>query len=124
LQTMGMLGVPSPALVGANVVLVSATLNGHAGGRLLVDTGSPYTIVDAAEFPGAALPQRQQVNVDIGLGALTIDAVPSIQIANGTMDALHLGGILGANVLRQFSSEFNYRDQTLRLGAGAAPSGV
>jgi len=124
LHTMGMLGVPSPALIGSNVVFVDAALNGHAGGRLLIDTGSPYTLIDPQQFPGATLPPQQEVNADIGLGALTIDAVPSLQITTGTMDSLHLGGILGANVLRQFSTEVNYRDQELRLGDGAAPADV
>jgi hypothetical protein len=124
LHTMGMLGVPSPALIGSNVVFVNASLNGHPGGRLLVDTGSPYTLIDPQQFPGATLPPQQQVNVNIGLGALIIDAVPSIQITTSTMDSLHLGGILGANVMRQFSTEVNYRDQDLRLGDGAPPTGV
>ncbi|HET9929931.1 MAG TPA: hypothetical protein VFQ35_04555, partial [Polyangiaceae bacterium] len=89
LATMGMLGVPSPTLVGQNVMLVDAELNGHAGGRLLVDTGSPLTFVNAASFPGAMLPAQTQVNVDIGIGALTIDDVPSIQTTGGAMDQLH-----------------------------------
>jgi hypothetical protein len=125
LPIMGMLGVPSPALVGANVLFVDAALNGHPGGRLLVDTGSPFTLVAAAAFPGATLPNRQQVTIDLGVGpALTIDNVPALQITTPTMDGLHLGGILGGNVLRQFPSAFDYAHQQLRLGDGAAPTDV
>jgi hypothetical protein len=118
-----MLGVPSPALVGANVVLVAASLDHHGNARLLVDTGAPFTLVDPAPF-GDTLPQQTKVNVDIGLGALTIDHVPALQVTTSTMNGLDLGGILGGDVLRQFSTQFDYRDQTLRLGDGAQPSDV
>lgn len=124
LDTMGMLGVPSPTLIGQNVMLVDATLNGHAGGRLLVDTGSPLTFVNAAWFSGAQLPAATQVTVDIGIGALTIDDVPSIQTTGGAMDQLRLAGILGGNVLRQFSTTFNYRDRQFWMGAGPSPDDV
>jgi len=124
LATMGPLGVPSPTLVGENVIFVDATLDGHAGGRLLVDTGSPFTLVNGALFAGVMLPPQTQVNVDVGVGELTIDQVPALQLTGGSMDQLRLAGILGGNVLRQFSATFNYRDQLLQLGAGALPDGV
>ena len=124
LATMGALGVPSPTLVGQNVMLVDATVNGRGGGRLLVDTGSPITIVNAASFEGAMVPAQTHVNVDIGIGALTIDAVPAFHAGGMAMDQLRLAGFLGGNVLRQFPTTFNYRDHELLLGAGATPVDV
>jgi hypothetical protein len=122
--TMGMPGVPSSALVGSNLVFVDAALNGHPGGRMLVDSGSPVTFIDPAAFPGATLPPATQTQIDLGIGALTIDNVPALEASTYTMDGLNLGGILGGNVLRQFSSAFDYRDRQLRLGDGAAPADV
>lgn len=124
LATMGPQGQPAPTLVGQNVIFVDATLDGFSGGRLLVDTGSPFTLVNGSLFAGAMLPAKTQVTVDIGVGDLTIDRVPALQVTGGTMDQLRLAGILGGNVLRQFSCTFNYRDRELSLGAGALPDGV
>jgi hypothetical protein len=124
LATMGPLGMPSPALIGQNVVFVDATIDGHGGGRLLVDSGSPVTIVNGALFAGVMLPETDQVTVDIGIGELTIDQVSALQATGGSMDQLRLAGILGGNVLREFSSTFNYRDRTLELGDGPLPDGV
>jgi hypothetical protein len=124
LSTMGMLGIPSSAVLADNVMIVDAALNGYVGGRLLVDTGSPFTLVDPGEFPGATLAPTTQVTVNIGIGSATIDAVPALQLVPQTMNDLHLAGILGANVTRQFSAEFNYRDQLFRIGTGSEPAGV
>jgi len=124
LATMGPLGVPSPTLVGQNVVFVDATLDGHAGGRLLVDTGSPFTLVNGELFAGVMLPPQTQVTVDVGVGELTVEHVPALQLTGASMDQLRLAGILGGNVLRQFSCTFNYRDRELQLGAGALPDSV
>jgi hypothetical protein len=124
LPTMGMPGVPSPALVGSNILFVDAALDGHAGGRMLVDSGSPVTFIDETAFPGATLPDTTQVQIDLGIGALTIDNIPALETTTYTMDGLNLGGILGGNVLRQFSAAFDYRDRQLRLGDGAAPADI
>jgi gag-polyprotein putative aspartyl protease/PDZ domain len=124
IRIMGTIGVPSPALVGANVVIIDAQLNGHPGGRLLVDTGSPVTLVNPAEFPGASLPQQAQVIIDVGIGPVTVDHVPALQLVGGMMDLLRLAGILGGNVLRDFSTSFDYRGQQFWLGAGASIADV
>ena len=124
IRVMGTIGVPSPALVGANIVIIDAQLDGHPGGRLLVDTGSPVTLVNPGEFPGASLPQQAQVVVDIGIGPVTVDHVPALQLAGGMMDLLRLAGILGGNVLRDFSTSFDYRGRQFWLGAGATIADV
>lgn len=124
LPVTGPMGVPSPALIGENVVLVDVMIDGYGGGRLVVDTGSPFTIVNGGLFPGVMLPQQTTVHVNIGVGELTFDQVPTIQAVGGTMDQLRLAGLFGANVMRQLSCTFNYRDQELQLGAGTLPDGV
>jgi hypothetical protein len=115
IRVMGTIGVPSPVLVGANVLIIDAQLDGHPGGRLLIDTGSPLTFVNPGEFPGASLPQQAQVDVDVGIGPVTVDHVPALQLA---------GGILGGNVLRDFSTSFDYRGRQFWLGAGATIADV
>ncbi len=124
LTVTGPLGVPSPALIGENVVLVDVEVDGYGGGRLVADTGSPFTIVNAGLFPGVTLPQQTTVHVNIGVGELTFDQVPALQAVGGTMDQLRLAGLFGANVMRQLSCTFNYRDKDLQLGVGALPDGV
>jgi gag-polyprotein putative aspartyl protease/PDZ domain len=124
IRVMGTIGVPSPALVGANVLIIDAQLDGHPGGRLLIDTGSPVTLVNPGEFPGASLPQQAQVVVDIGIGPVTVDHVPALQLVGGMMDLLRLAGILGGNVLRDFSTSFDYRGRQFWLGAGATIADV
>src|SRR4051812_46339239 len=69
-HTMGMMGLPSSAVVEANLIFVDAVLNGFPGGRLLVDTGAPVTFIDASYFPGATLPPTTQATADIGVGGL------------------------------------------------------
>ena len=122
LTTMGKLGVPSMARVSENLILVDTTVNGHPGGRLLADTGSPFTLVDPSAFPGATLPPQSEVDIDLGFGVLTVDGVPAIQVMGETGSPL--AGIVGGNVMRQFSTTFDYRDQQLRFGAGNDPSDV
>jgi hypothetical protein len=124
LPVTGPMGVPSPALIGENVVLVDVEIDGYGGGRLVVDTGSPFTIVNGGLFPGVMLPQQTTVHVNIGVGELTFDQVPAIQAVGGTMDQLRLAGLFGANVMRQLSCTFNYRDQEFQLGSGSLPDGV
>jgi hypothetical protein len=124
LSTMGPLGVPAPTLVGQNLTIVDVTIDGFAGGRLLVDTGSPFTIVNGSLFAGVMLPLADQVKVDVGVGDLVIDQVPALQATGTSMDQLRLAGIFGGNVLRQFSSTFNYRDRSLALGDAQLPDGV
>ena len=54
--TMGMPGIPSPTRVGVNLVFADVAIDGHPGGRLAVDTGSPIMLVDTTKFPGLPPP--------------------------------------------------------------------
>src|SRR3954469_10762299 len=69
--TMGMPGVPSPTRVGVNLVFADVAVNGHPGGRLGVDTGSPLMLVDGAKFPGLTLGTKVQVTADLTVGSFT-----------------------------------------------------
>src|SRR6476646_2179442 len=74
--TMGMPGIPSPTRVGANLVFADVAVNGHTGGRLGVDTGSPIMLSDQAACPGLNLGSAVQVNANVTAGQFTVDNVP------------------------------------------------
>jgi hypothetical protein len=117
--TMGMPGIPSPTRVGVNLVFADVAVDGHPGGRLGVDTGSPIMLVDASKFPGLVLPPAVQVTADLTLGQFTVNDVPLVQYATGGgMDPLNFAGLLGGNVMQQFSVRFDYAnpDRAFRLG--------
>ena len=117
--TMGMPGIPSPTRVGVNLVFADVAIDGHPGGRLGVDTGSPFMLVDATKFPGLPVPPANQWNGDLTLGQFTVNDVPLFQFqSGGGMDPLNFAGLLGGNVMRQFSVRFDYAnpDRAFRLG--------
>jgi len=117
---MGTPGMPSPALIGDNLVFAQVAVN-NVPGVMVVDTGAPIALVDPTQFPGAGLPAMAVTNASYRFGTFTVDAVPTY---SDTADPLPAGGLVGGNLLRQFSAQFDYRDQTLRIGDGTSPSGV
>ncbi len=120
--TMGMPGIPSPTKLGANLVFADVELNGHPGGRLGVDSGSPVVLIDPTKFPGATAPAQSQITGNLSFGDFTVDGIPMIQIrASGAMDPLAFAGLLGGNVMRQFSVQFNYADPTHAFRLGMPP---
>ncbi|HEY5089264.1 MAG TPA: aspartyl protease family protein [Polyangia bacterium] len=139
--TMGMLGSPSSAVVGANLVFANAALNGTAelfpgqAFGMLIDTGSPVVLIDPSFFnmPGPATNADITGNINLGLidksGAIvvTLDQIPALKLSDAMMTSLGFGGILGGNVMRQFSVQLNYADpmDAFRLGDNAMePDGV
>jgi hypothetical protein len=138
---MGMLGSPSSAVVGTNLVFANAALNGtpevQAGLAfgMLIDTGSPVVLIDPSFFnmPGPATNADITGSINLGLvdksGAivLTLDNIPALKLSDAMMTSLGFGGILGGNVMRQFSVQLNYADpmDAFRLGdSGMEPDGV
>jgi hypothetical protein len=120
--TMGMPGIPSPTKLGANLIFADVELDGRSGGRLGVDTGSPVVLIDPTKFPGAMLPMRVQVQGTLSFGDFTVDEIPMIQIrTSGAMDPLAFAGLLGGNVMRQFSMQLNYADPTHAFRLGMPP---
>ncbi len=139
--TMGMVGTPSSAIVGANLVFANAALNGSfeqspgLAFGMLIDSGSPVVLVDPSFFSMAPPTTTAQVSANINLGlvdkngniVLTLDDIPALKLSDAMMDTLGFGGILGGNVMRQFSIQLNYADPMdgFRLGdSGAEPTGV
>jgi hypothetical protein len=125
--TMGVPGVPSPTRVGVNLVFAEVALNGHAGGRLAVDTGSPLMLVDAAKFPGLVLGTKVQVTANLTVGGFTVDGIPVVQNpTSNSMDPLNFAGLLGGNVMQQFPIRLDYAnpDRALRFGMPAMEMGT
>src|SRR6266540_495100 len=121
--TMGMPGIPSMARIAANIVLAEVEIDHHRGPPFVIDTGSPFTLFDPSDYPGASFGSSAQLKIDVGFGQFTVDDVPALQIplvANG----VDLPPIVGGNLLRQFPTEVDYRGMKLRLGAGAPATGV
>jgi hypothetical protein len=105
-----------------NLVFADVAVNGHPGGRLGVDTGSPLMLVDEAKFPGLDLGTRVQVTADLTVGSFTVDGIPLVQFpTNSGMDPLNFAGLLGGDVMQQFPIRLDYAnpDLALRLGMPA-----
>ena len=116
--TMGMPGTPSPARIGANLVLAEVEVNGMSGPLMLVDTGSPFTLVDPSAYPGIQFPSSPQVMVDLTFGVFTVDNVPAVvttAIGNGDVPQ-----IVGGNLMREFPVQLDYSERepsrAFRLG--------
>ena len=122
-STMGMLGNPSSTVVGTNLVFVNAALNGTSqiepdlNFGVLIDTGSPTVLIDPSFFEQMPTTvTNADIDTTINLSLLdnsgnpvvTLDAIPALQLSSAMMDEIGLGGILGGNVLRQFSIQLDY----------------
>ena len=120
LTTMGTLGEPSAALIAGNLIFVSASMNsmdedpGSFG--MLIDSGSPVVLIDPSLFGTTPPTTAAQIPTTVNLGLLDtagqpvviIDNAKVLQVSNAMMDALGFGGILGGNVMRQFSVQLDY----------------
>ncbi len=133
---MGMLGQPSTTMISDNLIFLSASLNGMAEdpGRfgMLVDSGSPVVLIDPALFGGTPPGSTAEIPTTINLGLLNasgqpvviIDDAPVLQVSTAMMDALGLGGVLGGQVMRQFSVQLDYAAPMMEgfcLGCTAGP---
>jgi hypothetical protein len=119
LQTQGVLGVPTPATFSANVLYVDASVDGVAGGRLLIDSGAPLTILDPARFLPAKIDNGSGTVDSLTVGGLTVEDVPELGLALfGERPGFVPAGILGANVACQFATVLDYRGAEARLAAG------
>lgn len=120
--TMGMMGIPSPTRVGANLVFADVSINGIPGGRLAIDTGSPLVIVDVAKFPGLMLANVTQPMANLTVGSLTIDGIPLLPMQIGSsMDPLNFAGLFGGNVMQQFAIRLDYAHPDLAFRIGTPP---
>jgi len=120
ITTMGTLGEPATALIAGNLIFVNASMNmmdedpGSFG--MLIDSGSPVVLIDPTLFNGPPPTTTSQISTHVNLGLLdaagqpvvVIDNTPVLQVSNSMMDALGFGGILGGNVMREFSVQLDY----------------
>jgi hypothetical protein len=117
--TTGMPGIPSPARIGANLVLAEVDVNGQSGPLLLVDTGSPFTLIDPSQYPAISFPTAPQISVDLTFGVFTVEKVPAIQ--TNFLDSSNVPEIVGGNLMRQFPVQIDYSERdpsrAFRLGA-------
>lgn len=121
---MGTPGLPSPTVVGSNLVIAQVLVNG-VWGAMVVDTGAPYTFINPALVPGANLPTMGVAKANITFGAKKTDfTVDNVPVYSDTADPLPFTGIVGANLLRQFVVTLNYRDQNLLVGGQSMPTDV
>ena len=134
-MTMGMLGNPSLAVIVSNLVFADAAINSSGGNAVVIDSGSPVVLLngDPGVFSGLSLPATQQVTVDFafldtgGTPIVTIDNIPAIQLTTqmGTVAGLAgLAGIMGGDVLRDFSVQLDYAAPMMKgfcLGCSAGP---
>lgn len=119
-ETTGMLGIPSSAVVGANLIFAATAVNGNPETDptefgVLIDSGSPVVLIEPAKFslPPPATPNDVQTHVDIGFlkdgdAVVTVKKVPALQLSAAMMDEIGFGGILGGNVMRDFSIQLDY----------------
>jgi hypothetical protein len=119
---MGMPGIPSPARVGANLVFAEVSIDAQPQSFLLVDTGSPVTLVDPTMYPAIAFPATPEVKVSISFGGFTVDDVPALQTtALGDRGNSNVPEIVGGNLMQQFPVQLDYsvRDpnRAFRIGA-------
>jgi hypothetical protein len=118
LPVTGMLGIPSTAVVGSNLIFVDAAMNGspeQTSYGVLIDSGSPVVLIDPAMFGRSPPASANDVLTNLDLGFIrdgnvvaTIQQVPAVQLSAAMMDEIGFGGILGGDVMRQFSIQLDY----------------
>ncbi len=119
-STMGMLGEPSTALIAGNLIFVNASMNTMAEDPgsfgMLIDSGSPVVLIDPSLFGGTPPTTAAKIPTTVDLGLLGANGLPVVvidnarvlQVSNAMMDALGFGGILGGDVMSQFSVQLDY----------------
>lgn len=132
----GMLGIPSSTVMGANLIFASASMNGSpelAGTEfgVLIDSGAPVVLIDPTFFgqPDPLTADEVPTNIDLGFlkdGAtvVTIKQIPVLQVGAAMMDEIGFGGILGGDVMRDFSIQLDYAAPTMEgfcLGCTSGP---
>src|SRR5450432_2697144 len=114
------LGEPSTALIAGNLIFVNAATDGmkeqQGAFGMLIDSGSPVVLLDPTLFDRTPPTSEAQIPITVKLGLLdangdpvvVINNVPALQVSNAMMDALGFGGILGGDVMRNFSVQLDY----------------
>ncbi len=126
LNYTGTPGQPAQALLFSNVLLADLTVDGVAGQRVVVDTGSPVVLLSPASFPGISIPDGSGTVASIGFGGLTFQQPPVLgaNLLSSPDPTIPIAGAFGCTILCNFAASFNYRDQQVVLGAGATPANL
>lgn len=118
----GPTGVPIPATPLLGLFTVPVTVNGNSGPPMLVDTGAPVTYVRGASYnTGAA--DNNATTATLAFGTFRLVDVP---IIGGDPFGLapRVGGVLGANLICQFTSTWDWQQSRFFLGAPPADAMV
>ena len=113
-----------------HLLLVSATINGHAQKYFLIDSGSPYSLISrslifhdgaSASFEGAQgrqIVSVQSAPVTIQIGDQSIVETRYASFDNYDLSARYgteIAGVLGYSFLRAFTLTFDYRAGLVRF---------
>jgi len=114
----GSVGQPVDALPLLGLFTLPVRVDGVAGPPMLVDTGAPVTFLTPGAF-GTTRASGTTGQVDLAIGALTLGDVPVVWADPFGLGGT-LGGVLGVNLLCQFTSTWDW--QRSRFTLGAVPS--
>ncbi len=118
----GPMGVPVMATPLLGLFTVPVTVDGRSGPPMLVDTGSPATFVRRESY-GTNVAEGNVGTATLAFGALSLVGVP---IVGG--DPLGLapavGGVLGVNLICQFTSTWDWQRSRFSLGAPPTDAAV
>lgn len=141
----GTLGIPSSTVMGANLIFADASMNGSAevAGTefgMLIDSGAPVVLIDPSFFgqPDPLTAADVQTHIDLGFlqegtpptpptpptTVAVIKQIPVLQLGAAMMDEIGFGGILGGDVMRDFSIQLDYAAPTMDgfcLGCTSGP---
>lgn len=109
-RVSGALGTPTPASPLLGLFTIEARVDGAAV-SMLVDTGAPLTFVT----PSATTPRGSHRIGSLQLGDATLFDVPAIGEDPFGLSPL-IGGVLGANVLCQFVTTWDWQRRRFFLG--------
>lgn len=106
----GSLGMPAEATPLLGLFTVNARVN-DAQVAMLVDTGAPLTFVS----PASGRPRGPTRLRDLSVGAVTLYDVPAVVDDPFGLAPL-IGGVLGVNVICQFSATWDWQRNRFTLG--------
>jgi hypothetical protein len=108
----------APVEILDGIIIATATVSGSIHDMVLVDTGSPFTLLPVSTDSNHTVPNGE-VTVPVDLGGYTFGQVPVI----GT-NLLGTGGIVGCTTFCSAELTINYRDRKLSIGAPPMIDGV
>ena len=118
-RVVGPLGDPITANPLAGVFSIPVRVNGLSGPPMIIDTGSPMTFVAPGAYGGMGAAETTG-SVTLEAGSFALEEVPIVWSQPFGLGAAT--GILGVNVICQFTATWDW--QRSRFFLGAAPTDV